>query len=443
MNEKQQDEIINKVMASSKEWYEDGKINETKFVVVFARSMSLKYINNSFYYYDGIVSDNDLKNTIFLIIADTIKVRVSNVINNIINSLENYCYIPNYKPQENIINVSNGTITIKNRKIDFNNDKIFSVNRLNVNYINSEDEPTEWLNYLNQLLNEQDIDILQEYIGYCLIPSLYAQKSLFIIGKGGEGKSVLGKVLVDIFGNSLVVDKIHSLFDGKFGLTNIDMKLIILDDDLMGYKLKDTALFKSLITGGKISYEKKFKDKTEIEPYAKFLALGNTMLQSCNDESDGFKRRLLILLTKDKDKTRKDNPYLVKQLIKEKSLILNWALKGLLRLINNDFEFSYSKEMEEKVEMLITNDNSKDICDFLSDEEYVILGDSNFTSTKDIYNHFMKYCRINNLQEINSSTFNKRLASIHTRYNLQRGKSKIDNTNQEIRGYIGISLTNQ
>ena len=443
MNTEQRQIIIDKMMADWKRWYIDEKIREAGFVSALSKIMDLRYINNSFYYYDGLINESDLKKIIYLLVSENVNGKISNLVNSILSSLENSCYDPNYTPKENVINVNNGTITIEKRVINFESKKYFSVNRLNVNYINSEDEPTEWLNYLNQLLNEQDIDILQEYIGYCLIPSLYAQKSLFIIGKGGEGKSVLGKVLADMFGNSLVVDKIHSLFDGKFGLTNIDMKLIILDDDLMGFKLKDTALFKSLITGGKISYEKKFKDKTEIKPYAKFIALGNTMLQSCNDESNGFKRRLLILLTKDKDKNRKDDPYLEKKLIKEKSLILNWALKGLLRLINNDFEFSYSKEMEEKVEMLITNDNSKDICDFLSDEEYVILGDSNFTSTKDIYNHFMKYCRINNLQEINSSTFNKRLASIHTRYNLQRGKSKIDNTNQEIRGYIGITLTNQ
>ena len=40
-----------------------------------------------------------------------------------------------------------------------------------------------------------DILTLQEYLGYCLIPSTKGQKMLIITGKGGEGKSRIGLVM--------------------------------------------------------------------------------------------------------------------------------------------------------------------------------------------------------------------------------------------------------
>ena len=46
----------------------------------------------------------------------------------------------------------------------------------------------------------EDIPALQEYLGYCLIPSTKGQKMLMLIGKGGEGKSRIGVVMNAIFG---------------------------------------------------------------------------------------------------------------------------------------------------------------------------------------------------------------------------------------------------
>ena len=46
-----------------------------------------------------------------------------------------------------------------------------------------------------------DITTLQEFMGYCLIPSTKAQAMMFIIGNGGEGKSRIGIIMKEIFKN--------------------------------------------------------------------------------------------------------------------------------------------------------------------------------------------------------------------------------------------------
>ena len=44
---------------------------------------------------------------------------------------------------------------------------------------------------------------MQEFIGYCLIPSNKGQRMMVIKGNGGEGKSQIGAVLSTIFGTNM------------------------------------------------------------------------------------------------------------------------------------------------------------------------------------------------------------------------------------------------
>ena len=60
--------------------------------------------------------------------------------------------------------------------------------------------PIQWLKFLDELLIPEDVQTLQEYIGYLLIPSTKAQKMLILTGKGGEGKSRIGLLLKKLLG---------------------------------------------------------------------------------------------------------------------------------------------------------------------------------------------------------------------------------------------------
>ncbi|MEI3238881.1 MAG: hypothetical protein V8S32_02280 [Lachnospiraceae bacterium] len=46
-----------------------------------------------------------------------------------------------------------------------------------------------WLRFLSDLLEAEDILTLQEYLGYCLIPTNRGQVMMLLKGNGGEGKS--------------------------------------------------------------------------------------------------------------------------------------------------------------------------------------------------------------------------------------------------------------
>ena len=46
-----------------------------------------------------------------------------------------------------------------------------------------------WLRFLSDLLEPEDILTLQEYLGYCLIPTNRRQVMMLLKGNGGEVKS--------------------------------------------------------------------------------------------------------------------------------------------------------------------------------------------------------------------------------------------------------------
>lgn len=70
----------------------------------------------------------------------------------------------------------------------------FTLLRLRIRY-NPEAQCPTFLRYLSELLAPDDIETLQQYMGYMLVPTTKVQKALFLQGFGGDGKSVLVKVV--------------------------------------------------------------------------------------------------------------------------------------------------------------------------------------------------------------------------------------------------------
>ena len=80
------------------------------------------------------------------------------------------------------IHVSNGTYFIDG---SFTVVKSYCNNRLTVAYNPDAPTPKKWLQFLSELLQPGDIPTLQEFLGYCLLPTTKGQKMLMLIGKCG------------------------------------------------------------------------------------------------------------------------------------------------------------------------------------------------------------------------------------------------------------------
>ena len=105
-----------------------------------------------------------------------------------------------------------------------------------------------WLRFLSDLLEPEDVLTLQEYLGYCLIPTNRGQVMMLLKGNGGEGKSRIGVVMQKLLGSNMKNGSIAKVERSPFARADLEHELLMVDDDMKLEALKSTHYLKSLIT---------------------------------------------------------------------------------------------------------------------------------------------------------------------------------------------------
>ena len=182
-------------------WLIDGKINEARFAGSYLANHPMKCVKEVLYGMDGIIDEKELENDIYKAIkAYTVK-DVAKLVKNLISVLKIEAYSPELPLDLGHIHFSNGTYCLEDES--FTEKKVFCRNRLPVRYDPDAPIPEKWLEFLDGLLHTEDVYTLQEFLGYCMIPTNKAQVMMCILGKGGEGKSRIPLVLSRILGDSI------------------------------------------------------------------------------------------------------------------------------------------------------------------------------------------------------------------------------------------------
>ena len=311
----------------------DRKVNEVLYCTAFLEKHPMKCIGGKLFTVDGVVDDeNQIKSMIFEDFRPHIYRDIAKMVKQSFETLKLMAYAPQMTPQTDRLHVANGTLILTNDPHSYGEltpEKEFCLNRLNVAYNPEAPPPATWLKFLEELLEPGDIFTLQEFLGYCLIPSNKAQKMLVIVGKGGEGKSRIGLVMQEILGDSMNTTSIQKVETNRFARADLEFKLLMVDDDMVMKALPQTSNIKIIVTNeGKMDIESKGKQSVQRQLYVRFLCFGNGSLSSLYDKSQGFYRRQIILYTKDKPSDRQDDRNLIDKLRSEKEGIFLWMLGG-------------------------------------------------------------------------------------------------------------------
>ena len=278
---------------------------------------------------------------------------------------------------------------------------------------------------------------MQEYLGYCLIPSTKGQKMLMLIGKGGEGKSRIGVVMNAIFGFNMNTTSIQKVENNRFARADLEGKLLMVDDDLDMNALTKTNYVKSIVTAElRMDLERKKEQSYQGQLYVRFLCFGNGALTALHDRSDGFFRRQIILTTRDKPADRFDDPFLAEKLIAEKEGIFLWMLDGLRRLIANHYHFTISQRAKGNISSAVRDANN--ILDFLDSEGYVAFKADYESSTKNLYAAYKQWCEDNAENPLSPKSFANQLSQNAERYHLEPVSNLHIGGGKRCRGYMGI-----
>lgn len=267
--------------------------NEGRLVPYQLNRQFLKYINENttFYKYDKNGNRQFKK-------GDIINAKA------LFNEVPDYCNEVQYRNQS-LIGFNNCFYNIDTNNTVALNPKVPILPLRNCKtelYLDEEIEDNPMKEIFQKCFTEEDRKTLLAYIGCCLYDHGYTQRqeSLFLMGKGGTGKTTLTKAICSIFydvGNQLV-SKLKS--SNEFGLSVFADNDIIIIDEIQSAHKDFANYLKNISGGGNLPVEKKHHDTIVIPAtnVPRMILIGNNFSKPLYQESGnaGIKRRILIVI---------------------------------------------------------------------------------------------------------------------------------------------------
>lgn len=154
---------VHKAMTDAPDWVDGKRIDEVRFCCAFLEEHPMVSVNGTFFTADGLISDeNLLKKEIYDGIKQYVTTGIPKKVSNLLEVLRMECCTEGLPLYQDRVHVANGTLFLDG---SFSEKKDFCRNRLPVAYNPAVLEPVAWLEFLNQLLYEEDIPTLQEFFG--------------------------------------------------------------------------------------------------------------------------------------------------------------------------------------------------------------------------------------------------------------------------------------
>lgn len=272
-----------------------------------------------------------------------------------------------------------------------------------------------WLSFLDTVFVHEDdpatpdrdtIELVQEMLGYMLIPQMYAEAAFFLIGNGSNGKSTLVNVLTSILGNDAISSySIEALTTRPFTVAAlIGKRLNICSEEESKFIRADK--FKALVSGELTSAERKYGHPFEFRPTTKFLFCTNEM-PSFNEINYGLKRRVKIIPFFRKFSDKDKDIFMSKKLAAELPGIIYWAFQGLHRFIARNYTFSTASVAMQNSMTDFVESISSPVMFF--NEHYKKDEDGAFITNEALYKHYTEWCDVQKKKYWSKDRFGKEL----------------------------------
>ena len=259
----------------------------------------------------------------------------------------------------NTIPIQNGLFNILTREVTpFDSEQVFTY-KLGVTY-NPEHQCQKWIDFVKQVVTKDDIPLLQEIMGYCLLPDMPYHKMFWLYGTGRNGKGVVIRTIEAIIGkeNCSTLNLSEFTEGRRFSLQKLYGKFMNISSEpkISKYGIQTTVL--KMVTGeDTIDAELKGKNtRLKFVNHSKLIVLGNHF-PKVDDNSLGWWDRVVVLKFPNSFEGKNKIVQIERNWVPEElSGIFNWMLEGLYRIAENN-GFSTSEFAEEtKTEFMKVSD---------------------------------------------------------------------------------------
>lgn len=253
--------------------------------------------------------------------------------------------------------------------------------------------------------------LLEEAIGYCFYRRNELGKAFILTGDKSNGKSTFLSMVQYLLGDENISSLDLKELGDRFKTAEMFGKLANIGDDIGDEFIANPAIFKKLVTGERVSAERKGQNPFEFNNYSKLLFSANN-IPRIKDKTGAVQRRLTIIPF-DARFSADDpdfNPY-IKHLLKTNEVmeyLINLGIAGLKRVLLNR-KFTGSTKVQKAMDEYEENNNP--IIGFFrecEDEEFQIENEP----TNVVYKRYQEYCLANSLQPMSNIEFSKQVNRI-------------------------------
>jgi putative DNA primase/helicase len=373
-------------------------------------------------------------------------------VNNVLDALRAECFTAHIAPcwlsadeglpdPKEIIPAQNGLIWLRANAEPWlyspPTPRFFSMNALDFPFSAKAPTPVEWLRFLSELWeeDEESIQLLQEWFGYCLTADTRQQKALLLVGPKRAGKGTIARVLTRLIGAANVCGPTLSGLSTNFGLWALIGKLVAIISDARLSGRTDQAVITerilAIVGEDSITIDRKNQEPVTTRLLTRLMILTNE-LPKLADASGALASRFLVLTLSESFYGREDTG-LEDRICAELPGILLWAIQGWQRL-NRRGHFIQPASSQAAIEEL--NDLASPIGVFL--REWCVIQPGASIPVADLFEGWQFWCAEQGATHAGTKqTFGRDLRAAVPRITTSQRSEDID----RVRIYEGIKLT--
>lgn len=298
---------------------------------------------------------------------------------------------------ENLINFKNGLYDLNNNALMPHSPYYFTINQINAN-INWDPVRIGAVDRFLDKISCENIGrkkAILQMIGYSMTSSVEMQKAFVLYGKtAGNGKSTLLEIIERLIGSENVSHvTLQDFVSNRFSVSEIKGKLVNMVSEMTKEFLKDSSVFKQIVTGDTTTVEEKFKDRHTIKPYAKHIFTANE-LPKVADTSNGYFRRLFIIPFEAVFTDLEKINFNFKELITEQALDYLAAI-ALQEYIIARREHAFINEEESKNIIETYKMESNTVIAYLYDKDRMrcLLRSGRVIKRNEVFADYINYCK--------------------------------------------------
>lgn len=307
-----------------------------------------------------------------------------------------------YKDTSNYICFKNGIYDITTDELLPFSPEIIVTNKINHNY--NPDATSEILETMLNNISCGDAGIrslLEEMAGYCMYRRNELRKAFILTGDKKNGKSTYLDMVTRMLGDNNISALDLSDLCTTFRPAEIVGKLANIGDDIGDEFIKNPAIFKKVVSGDRITVEKKGADPFQFSNYAKLLFSAND-IPRIKDKSGAVIDRLIIIpFNATFDKNSPDFDPFIKYKLRKPDVIeafIQLALDGLCRVLTNQ-EFTTTEAVTKELEEYELNNNPV----LLFFKEHKVIDQT----SSGAYRDYRMFCVENNYNPMSQIEFSK------------------------------------